>query len=1224
MVKHVTVRFAWHDNKWDGGICKDPERNIYCTGNYSLLSPRVQRRIEIDLEQHYKSQKINKAKKEHNYVPPCYWCLNALGSGKYKVEDTHPFADSGRMSEEFKNIPSLKYDVDACSLFSWNFRLGYAEKGSYQRYVPAEELKTRTADYLDEVEKGKSIAFFYANYSNPITADDYKYLLLGAGLVKGTREPKEYEIPNDLLERIRSGPMLNFPTTAWQYQMLLEPNTVFVFPYNEYLDLIGKNQTDQTEQWKQLDEIALRIEEKTLIPHFKYVSMHLPHDKAIYLLYSMRQAVRQMKKQKIVKFSLLTEIEDKISKLLEHAWKERGRFPGFRNVASIALKNDFDREHLKELIPRISKYIIESFGSIEGYFGKAQDNVSQSSPSSDIAKSLRILERRKEYLGFLSMFDFSIRQFDNVQKIIDRIGAETVRKNPYLILENYHYDFHDTWNIEESDYGIGLYQIDIPLIPDPSYVDWEALHDARSPERLRALVSKILYDVASEEGNSYSTRNDIIQHIQEYPLYYINEKLQVDVNLLANYEKQMMFKEKFIITDDIRENEVTYQLKTLKDIEYIIEQFVNRMLTKTYKVEPAQVEGIIEKELGTSKGKKLDIVEKKNLYADCLTNGLFVISGKAGSGKTQGVANLIAEFFDNNELPVFVFTPTGKANLVIRKRLKDLKLHRENKIRVSTIHRFLYRALSDYFMQYATRRGDISQLGELISELLDGKLERLNEFRSLARNWSFNPKVVIIDESSMVDEVLLAVLFSLINVESLEHLILVGDERQLPPIGVGRPFADLIYYLKKKGLEEHYIHLESNLRFDQTKNIGKLSELFSGQEEPSLMDIDDALETPDESLEVHYFFDASELRSITANILGSAGCPSTGKPLFEMFADTFETEGEPNLDKVQIITPRRIGDFGSMAINQKIIMNGKINYAPRTKLICEENMYFNARKGGRVLGLANGSIGYIVNRNDFYFDDIPELIEDYGLESVERGLLSQVRREVYSQAKTERKIDLGYAITVHKAQGSDFEHVILVFSQMSPFITRELLYTALTRPKEKLHFLIHSDLKENLTQVLIRAYLNSLVEQRKTLLFGHKFSPFKPYQLTLKNGKAIQVDSKIERIIAQALDSLGVDFEAGPKEFYAEHHMVPDFKLHVEDKAYYLEHLGNMGNLSYRERWLRKFPVYQKLGLVDRLITTSEGEEKTNIEENIKKIIVDLKSDRLQKTEDYSKHHYEI
>lgn len=1225
MVKHTTVRFAWHDDKWDGGICKDPERNIYCTGNYSLLSPRLQRRIEIDTEDCYKDQRISKLQRERNYVPPCYWCLNALGKEKYEVEDAHPFADSGRMSNDFKTIPRLRYEMDGFSVFSWNFKLGYAGKGSPQRYVSPEELKARTLDYLDEIGGGGSIAFFYANYSNPITADDYKYLVLGAGLVKETREPQEYEIPEDLVERMRSQrSMGNFPKAAWQFQILLDPSTVFIFPYNEYLDLIAKNRTDATEQWKSLDEIAVRIEEKTLIPHFKYVSMHLPHDKAIYLLYSMRQAVRQMKTHNVVKFSILTEIENKISGLLTHAWKERGKYPGFCGVAHLVLKNDFDKETLKGLIPRIKEYIIKNFGSIETYVEKAQDNASQSNASGEIARSLRILEKRKEYVEFLSMFDFSIRQFENVQKIIDKLGVQTVKKNPYLILENYNYDFYDIWNVEESDYGIGLYQIDIPMIPDSSYADWEALHDARSPQRLRALVNKILYDIAREEGSSYCTRNDIIQHIEKYPLYYINEKLQVDVNLLADYEKQIIFKERFNIVEDIREDDVTYQLRALKDIENIIEQFVDRILKKTYRIESSQVEEIIKRELEASKGKKLDLVEKRNLYADCLKNGLFVISGKAGSGKTQGVANLIAEFFNTRKLPVFVFTPTGKANLVVRRRLKDIKLHKENKIRVSTIHRFLYRALSDYYMEYTARRGDISQLEELISELLDGKLERLGEFRSLARNWSFNPKVVIIDEASMVDEVLLAVLFSMINAESLERLILVGDERQLPPIGVGRPFVDLIFYLKQKGIEEHYIHLESNLRFDQTKNIGRLSELFSGQEEPSPMDIEDALKSPDESLEVHYFSNANDLRNITAGILESVGCPSTGKPLFEMFADTFETDSGPNLDKVQIITPRRIGDFGSMAINQKIIMNGVISYAPRTKLICEENMYFNARKGGRILGLANGSIGYIVSHGNFYFDDIPELIEDYGLECVEKGLLSQVRSEVYNQSKTERKVDLGYAITVHKAQGSDFEHVIFAFSQMSSFITRELLYTGLTRPKQKLHFLIHGDLKDNLAQVFIKAYYNSLVEQRKTLLFGHKISPFKPYQLTLKNGKTIQVDSKIERIIAEVLDKLGVDFESSPKEFLAEHHIVPDFKLHIDDKTYYLEHLGNMGNLSYRERWFRKLPIYKNLNLMDALITTSESEEKTNAEHNVRKIVDDIKSGRLHRTESPSSHHYEI
>jgi ATP-dependent exoDNAse (exonuclease V) beta subunit len=86
--------------------------------------------------------------------------------------------------------------------------------------------------------------------------------------------------------------------------------------------------------------------------------------------------------------------------------------------------------------------------------------------------------------------------------------------------------------------------------------------------------------------------------------------------------------------------------------------------------------------------------------------------------------------------------------------------------------------------------------------------------------------------------------------------------------------------------------------------------------------------------------------------------------------------------------------------------------------------------------------------------------------------------------KHEKDIDFEYAITVHKAQKSDFEYVMLVLPGISPFIMKEL-YTAFTRPKKKLYFVIHDDLKEELPSVLSKAYENSSIEQRKTL-FGYK------------------------------------------------------------------------------------------------------------------------------------------
>jgi exodeoxyribonuclease V alpha subunit len=1227
-MKHLTVRFAWHDNKWNGRVCKDPRRNVYCTGNYSLLSPRIQRRINLQIEQKYRGEKISKIPKKRKYVPPCYWCINAAGDAECSVEDPHPYADADRKySPEFARVPPLKYDLGEYCVFSWNFKLGYAEKGSRVRHVPPKELERRIEQYLSELKRRKSIVFFYANYSNPITADHNKYLLLGAGIVRNVKKPQEYKIPKELLEKIRRQPgMENMPTTAWQFQILLEPNTVFVLPYHEYLDLINKEKDEKAinELWKKLEEVAIRIEEPTLIPNFKYVSMHLEHDKAIYLLYLFRQSIRRMKEHNLINHSLISDAEKKIDKLLTVAWKERGKYPGFRNALFVMLSHDFNEGDLQEIISILEKYIIKNFGSIAKFFESTKE---VKPPTSNvIRKALHILKNKnnKERLEFLSRFDLSIQQFKNIEKIIDKFGFETIKDNPYIILENYQFKSQDSWDINECDYGVSIYQIDIALIPDPKYADWETpFYDARSPERLRALITKILYDSANHEGNSCLTRETIHSRIQNYPLYYINEKLTVDQTLLLQYEKTK-FKDKFLITESSQKNEVIYQLKSMREIEQIIEEFINKMLKKKYTIDEGIFEDILRQEFESFENKMQlpSLYERKSLYKNSLRNGLFVVSGRAGSGKTQAVINLIKKFLEMEKLPIFVFTPTGKANLVIRNRLKKLKLHKKDDIRVSTIHRFLYRAMYDYYMGFATRKEEKSKLEDLIGDLLEGKLEVLGEFKKLVKSFQINPRVVIIDEASMVDEIVLAVLFSMINPEKLEHLILVGDERQLPPIGVGRPFVDLIFYLKQKGLETNFIHLTSNLRFEPSTSLAMFSNLFGGQKEPSVTEIEDVLNKKDGSLEKYYFKDEEELRNVIKQILAQVGCKTSTKSIFDMFTEVFKGGNGLNLDKVQIITPQRIGYYGSMGINRNIVLDGTVNYAPNTKLICEENIYFYA-KGTRVLGLANGSIGYINDYGDVDFEDINDLIEDYGYEIVKR-FKQGINSEVYDQLGAERKIDLGYAITVHKSQGSDFDHVIFIVSQVSPFITRELLYTALTRPRVKLHFVIDDRLKNELTFLLVKAYNNSLVESRKTLLFGYKTSPFKPYKITLKDKTTLEVNSKIEWIIAKVLDELDIRFEYGSKELLHPHHIIPDFKIYVDGKFYYIEHLGRMDDIGYRERWFKKFEIYKRLGIADIVITTTESGDISNVEDNIKKIIEDIKLNGLRKTEGFSYHHYEI
>jgi len=1225
MVKHLTVRFAWHDNKWNGKICREPEQNVYCTGNYSLLSPRIQRRIDLDIEKKCTNQTVPKVVKEHEYLPPCYWCINALGNRKISIEDPHPFADNRILGERFRNeVSPLRETLEKNSVFTWCFKLGFEDEETLERYPPPEVLEKRVENYLGEIQSGRSIAFFYANYSNPITGDDYKYLLLGAGLVKDSKKPQKYNIPSDLLNSVRSRKgMRNFPKLAWQFQIVLEPNSVFVLPYHEYLEWIYKEDEIETKtKWKKLNEVAISINESTIIPHFKYVSMLLTHDKAIYLLYSILKSLRKMKEHGIVEYSQIDEMEKKAQELLKIAWKERGQHPSFRNVLFVTLSNDFSPNVLKSLLPNVEEYIYENFGSVDKFFTSIDKGIGYENMSKKIRKVFRLLSRKMELVNFLSLFDFTIPQFKNIEEIVNQMGLGTIKKNPYVLLEKYHYDWLDSYDVDESDYGIGLYQFDIALIPDLEYVDWDTPYDAQSPERLRAVITKILRDSATGEGNSCLSREEIVERIKEYPLYYIGEKLKIDIFKLAEYEKQPIFKEKFIIKKDFKEKQEIYQLLEIREVERIIEDFIGKMLKKKYTVDTKDVELILEGERNRF-GEKIDIDERKRLYINCLKHGLFVLTGKAGSGKTTAVINLIKKFYEDRKLPIFVFTPTGKANLVIRNRLKKFNLHKENTIRISTIHRFLYGGLFS-FIRFTPRRGEIFRLANLISKILDGRWELLHEYRSLAKNWQFNPKVIIIDEASMIDEVLLATLFTLVNPYMLEHLIIVGDENQLPPIGVGRPLVDTLFYLKKKWLNDNVIHLESNLRFEPASQLGILSELFSGKNRPAPMEIAWAIEHSDSTLGKHYFSNLDELKDMTKRILCEVGSSDEKKSIFEMFREVFENDDELTLDKVQFISPRRVGRFGSWTINRNVVLNGDVRFAPKTKLICEKNIYFSV-KGKRVLGLANGSIGFIKKERYIHFDDIPELIQDYGYDIVYRGLISKIQTDVYSVLKTEKTIDFGYAITVHKAQGSDFDHVILVLSEVSPFITRELLYTAFTRPRTKLHFLIHSNLKDELPLILSNAYENSSVDQRKTLLFGYKSSPFRPYTLVLNDKRVLEVRSKIEYIIAKTLEELGIDFEYEPKDFLREYHVKPDFKFFINNEAYYLEHLGIMTDVGYRERWIHKFEIYKKIGIVDRLITTSEKQEKSDVENNLKRIIDDIKSNKLRKTDGgYSKHHYYI
>src|SRR5215467_10007472 len=83
IVKHITVRMAWHDSGWDGTVCRDPAANSYCVGSHSLLSERLARNRSLKKETGKKGELLDVAMPD--YLPPCYWTSCAFASRKAKI-----------------------------------------------------------------------------------------------------------------------------------------------------------------------------------------------------------------------------------------------------------------------------------------------------------------------------------------------------------------------------------------------------------------------------------------------------------------------------------------------------------------------------------------------------------------------------------------------------------------------------------------------------------------------------------------------------------------------------------------------------------------------------------------------------------------------------------------------------------------------------------------------------------------------------------------------------------------------------------------------------------------------------------------------------------------------------------------------------------------------------------------------------------------------------------
>ncbi|MGL5259638.1 MAG: SF1B family DNA helicase RecD2 [Lachnospiraceae bacterium] len=374
---------------------------------------------------------------------------------------------------------------------------------------------------------------------------------------------------------------------------------------------------------------------------------------------------------------------------------------------------------------------------------------------------------------------------------------------------------------------------------------------------------------------------------------------------------------------------------------------------------------------------------------EAITNGVFILSGGPGTGKTTTI-NTMIRFFEKEGLDILLAAPTGRA----AKRMTET-----TGFEAKTIHRLL------------ELNGNVSEDGR------KAVFEK-NEESPLEAD------VIIIDEMSMVDIHLFQALLKAVQIGT--RLILVGDMNQLPSVGPGQVLADIIksesfnvVQLKKIYRQEEKSHIIINAhKINEGKEIlldnNSLDFFFLERNDPNVI-YKHMIQLIKEKLPSYVNADMLDIQVLTPMRKGSLGVECLNKILQKYLNPAEKSKAEYEYgDKLF-----RVGDK---------VMQTKNNYQIEWEILSKYNIPID--KG---MGVFNGDVGKIIEINE--------------KQQIVVILFDDQRQVNYSFSNLE-EIELAYAITIHKSQGSEYPAIILpILSGPRQLLSRNLLYTGITRAK---------------------------------------------------------------------------------------------------------------------------------------------------------------------------------
>ena len=1203
-LRHISVRVPWHDAGWAGVVCHAPQLNGACAKLKRIAGhkkeeqekPLAGRPLEdlpreqwpccveeratfmapFQMEQLKRHALAETNQKHYGHFQPTPQHYPAYSAGIVPFrwlmrENIDLYGDLLDLDVDIKREPDLGYES------SW-----LHEAGNQKALLDGFAAHLRPVD---------SLCFFYAKHV-PFVEGTGR-ILVGVGKINDLGPLTEYKREGDGMR----GMVWERPL---QHSIRPKGQDGFLVPYYEILKRAETDPSLDIERY-----VAKAPDEHW--DEFSYASELVTHDGSIGALLSIETVLGRLESE----LGIPTGWQRSwVHEELVRLWKVRGPFPGLGAV-------------------------LAAFGIARGIFvahaiqQKAGENcdpwplVDQAftAPAAMLPRELHadlkelaptwhgLPAERRAFLSLLSRFEITQAQSKALYESASRSkqgwgdSDRDILQNPYRIFE---ITRHDPEGIRLLTVDRGVFPEDSvrlqhPL-PKPS-----ALESPADLRRVRAFCITTL-ELAASQGHALLPKGKVLEAIASLP---IRPVCPVTGDMLAARAKDMAPEIVPVPMDD----DMALQLVRYHTIGELVRKHVNgRIGGARHTVSRNWAELLAQKFTAPADAEEARARQEKTAALKELAEARFsVLVGPAGAGKTTVLGILCAQPEIRDE-GLLLLAPTGKA------RVRMQQLAAGEGARAFTIAQFL------------------NQHGRY-----DGRAGRyIMSDRPKATGYA----TVIVDEASMLTEDMLGALFDAL--QGVKRFVFVGDPAQLPPIGAGRPFVDIIARLRPADYESRFPRVTAGYAelTIERRQVGaerpdlRLARWFSNA--PPAPGEDDVFCGAAEHPTIRFveWQKPEDFQRRLVDVLveelklsGPADFRGFNRALGATVAGEYDyfnatRNGKPGavgaVEAWQILSPLRGMPFGVSDVNRQIhqaFRGAFIDLASRQwqrpipKPMGAERIVYgdkvinlgNHRRDGKRVYPAEGALGYLANGEigvavglwkagskilKVEFSSQPGYTYDfYGSDFREEG---------------DAALELAYALTVHKAQGSQFKLVILVLPEGHPILSRELVYTALTRHQDRVVVMhqgprtVLKDFASPHRSETARRMTNLLQPCRMVEVPLTKGSVFLQEGLIHRTSKGLPVRSKSELIIAEALTHAGAVFAYEKPLTLGGSTRYPDFTIddEISGRTVYWEHLGMLEREDYRRSWEKKLVWYRANGVLPAaegggaqglLVTTTES-----------------------------------